>query len=198
MPYSYQWNTSPVQTTAVASGLAAGNYSVIITDGNGCIVNSGATITQPAGTLPDISLGSDYSSNFFPSANSENTIVYNISEIGGNPATGDTLRIILPAGYEVLFDENETTVNVGTNNYVLDNSRWKLLQTNSAFVSIILDPANNSTPGTLYCGESVRISVRLKRISSSRSIFTVSARLRRADGEANLSNNLNSIIFLAE
>lgn len=34
--YSYKWNTSPVQTSNIAVGLAAGTYSVIITDANGC------------------------------------------------------------------------------------------------------------------------------------------------------------------
>jgi hypothetical protein len=37
-PYSYTWNTSPVQTTDSATGLVAGNsYQVIVTDANGCI-----------------------------------------------------------------------------------------------------------------------------------------------------------------
>jgi hypothetical protein len=35
-PYSYLWNTTPVQTTATAIGLTSGNYSCIITDSNGC------------------------------------------------------------------------------------------------------------------------------------------------------------------
>lgn len=35
-PYTYAWNTSPVQMGPVATGLYAGNYTVTITDGNGC------------------------------------------------------------------------------------------------------------------------------------------------------------------
>lgn len=35
-PYSYSWNTSPVQTSSTATGLAPGNYSCTITDANGC------------------------------------------------------------------------------------------------------------------------------------------------------------------
>jgi len=31
-PYTYSWNTTPVQTTAIATGLAAGTYTVTITD----------------------------------------------------------------------------------------------------------------------------------------------------------------------
>ncbi|RKR11964.1 gliding motility-associated-like protein [Flavobacterium sp. 81] len=35
-PYTYSWNTNPVQTSATATNLLAGNYSVIITDSKGC------------------------------------------------------------------------------------------------------------------------------------------------------------------
>ncbi|GIV33020.1 MAG: hypothetical protein KatS3mg031_0555 [Chitinophagales bacterium] len=44
-PYSYQWNTSPVQTTPTASGLAPGNYSVTVTDSNGCIAFASVAVT---------------------------------------------------------------------------------------------------------------------------------------------------------
>jgi hypothetical protein len=37
-PYTYSWNTNPVQTTDSATGLVAGNfYQVIVTDANGCV-----------------------------------------------------------------------------------------------------------------------------------------------------------------
>ena len=45
--YSYSWNTIPVQTTATASGLAAGNYTVIVTDANLCSSIANVSITQP-------------------------------------------------------------------------------------------------------------------------------------------------------
>ncbi|MHA3789563.1 T9SS type A sorting domain-containing protein [Flavobacterium hauense] len=45
--YSYSWNTTPVQTAATASGLAAGSYTVTITDANGCTTTQMFTITQP-------------------------------------------------------------------------------------------------------------------------------------------------------
>jgi len=46
--YTYSWNTTPVQTTATASGLAAGVYTVTVTDANNIITTAQATITQPA------------------------------------------------------------------------------------------------------------------------------------------------------
>jgi gliding motility-associated-like protein len=46
-PYNYSWNTSPVKTTATATGLATGIYTVTITDAQGCIKQVQDTITQP-------------------------------------------------------------------------------------------------------------------------------------------------------
>ncbi|MGQ0827457.1 MAG: gliding motility-associated C-terminal domain-containing protein [Bacteroidota bacterium] len=45
--YTYSWNTSPVQTTVTATGLAAGTYSVTVTDNVGCIFITSVTVTQP-------------------------------------------------------------------------------------------------------------------------------------------------------
>lgn len=46
-PYNFLWNTTPVQTSATANNLSAGNYSVSITDANGCTSTQSVTITQP-------------------------------------------------------------------------------------------------------------------------------------------------------
>ncbi len=46
-PYTYLWSDG--QTTAIATGLTAGTYSVTVTDANGCTVTeSGITVGQPA------------------------------------------------------------------------------------------------------------------------------------------------------
>ena len=37
-PYTYRWTSKPVQTTATATGLTRGNYTVTVTDKNGCFV----------------------------------------------------------------------------------------------------------------------------------------------------------------
>jgi gliding motility-associated-like protein len=44
--YSYLWMPGG-QTTATASGLCAGSYTVTVTDANGCTIASTVTITQP-------------------------------------------------------------------------------------------------------------------------------------------------------
>lgn len=48
-PWSYAWNTVPIQTTPTASSLSPGTYLVTITDVNGCTsVASPVTINEPA------------------------------------------------------------------------------------------------------------------------------------------------------
>lgn len=42
--YTYSWNTSPVQTTATASGLCAGTYTVGVTDNTGCLQDTMITL----------------------------------------------------------------------------------------------------------------------------------------------------------
>jgi gliding motility-associated-like protein len=61
-PYTYSWNTTPVQTTATATGLAAGTYTVTVTDNNGCIKTATATIGQPT-VLSAVTNKSDASCN---------------------------------------------------------------------------------------------------------------------------------------
>ncbi|WP_152969720.1 S-layer family protein, partial [Pedobacter sp. Hv1] len=50
-PYSYSWNTVPVQNTATATGLVAGTYTVTVTDAGGNIGSRVVTITQPTVAL---------------------------------------------------------------------------------------------------------------------------------------------------
>lgn len=46
-PYTYSWSTSPtVQTTQTATGLCPGNYTLTVTDANGCNATTVATVVQ--------------------------------------------------------------------------------------------------------------------------------------------------------
>jgi gliding motility-associated-like protein len=46
-PYTYTWTTNPVQTTATAINLAAGTYTVNVTDNIGCKGDTVVTLTNP-------------------------------------------------------------------------------------------------------------------------------------------------------
>lgn len=45
-PYTYQWSNG--NTTASVSGVAAGSYSVTVTDQTGCVNNLSVSITEPS------------------------------------------------------------------------------------------------------------------------------------------------------
>jgi gliding motility-associated-like protein len=57
-PYSYSWNTNPVQVNATASGLAGGTYQVTVTDVNGCIALDSITL-DPATPVTAVVTGQD-------------------------------------------------------------------------------------------------------------------------------------------
>ena len=202
-PYTYVISGPTVNTTGATTGvftfLLAGTYTITSTDANGCTATTTATVGQPTGTAPDVSLGSDISGTLFATSGISKTIVYNVTEIAGNPAVGDTIRITNPSGFTINFNSSLAAATVGSTTYLLDNSRWKIDNSNPAFTSIILtDPLNASNPGTILCNQRLNVSVTITRNTTNISTFTLSARFRRANGELNLNNNLNSIIFTAE
>lgn len=54
-PYTYSWNTVPPQTTATATNLPAGNYTVTVFDANVCIIPASVQIAEPpAGACGDV------------------------------------------------------------------------------------------------------------------------------------------------
>jgi hypothetical protein len=202
-PYTYTITGPAVNTTGAASGiftgLAAGTYTITSKDANNCTATTTAIITQPTGTAPNISIGADITGSFFANSGISQTIVYNVSEIAGNPAVGDTIRITRVSGFTINFNTAVFSTIVGSTTYTLDNSNWKIDNSDPQFVSIILtNPSNPTGPGTLLCNQRVNVAVSITRNTTDVSTFTLSARLRKANGELNLANNLNSIILTAE
>ena len=51
-PYTYSWNDANNQTTATATNLAAGTYTVTVTDASGCIASQNFTLSQPIPVVP--------------------------------------------------------------------------------------------------------------------------------------------------
>lgn len=55
-PYNYLWSTTPVQqTTSTATGLCAGNYSVTVTDVNGCSDTHSDSVSQSPPVVVSVS-----------------------------------------------------------------------------------------------------------------------------------------------
>ncbi|HNY63124.1 MAG TPA: HYR domain-containing protein [Bacteroidales bacterium] len=50
-PYTYAWSHNPLLNNRTATGLAAGTYTVTITDANGCETTAEVTINEPATPL---------------------------------------------------------------------------------------------------------------------------------------------------
>ncbi|HMG16574.1 MAG TPA: hypothetical protein VK590_14050, partial [Saprospiraceae bacterium] len=51
VPYSYKWNTNPVQTTQTISNLNPGTYTVTVTDAQLCTEECSVVMPQPVGCL---------------------------------------------------------------------------------------------------------------------------------------------------
>ncbi len=88
-PYEYLWSDG--QTTATASGLSAGTYTVTITDDNGCETECEVTIGEPEELTCEITESSDVSC--FEGSDGEATV----------EASGGT------APYEYLWSDGQTT-----------------------------------------------------------------------------------------
>ena len=59
--FQYSWNSTPNQTTATATGLTPGTYTVTVTDDNNCTATADIEITQTAGFTASISSFTDAS-----------------------------------------------------------------------------------------------------------------------------------------
>ena len=91
LPYSFDWNTNPVQTDDTASNLAAGTYTVIITDAHNCTSTSSGIVQAPPAMIVQSSVDSvDCNGSTLGSAAS-------IQVSGGTP------------GYTYLWSNNNTT-----------------------------------------------------------------------------------------
>ena len=75
--YTYNWNNS--QTGATATGLIAGNYTVTVTDGNGCKVTASAAVSGPSA-----SLASSYSQTNVLNCYNDATGAIDLSVSGGS------------------------------------------------------------------------------------------------------------------
>ena len=97
-PYTFKWSTSPQQTSATATGLLSGSYTVTITDANNCTNTATATVSSIGAPTANISSSSNV--NCFGGNNGTATVTatggttpytYAWSPSGGNAATANGL-----------------------------------------------------------------------------------------------------------
>jgi len=95
--YTYSWSPSG-GSGATANNLAAGNYTVTITDANGCSIQKNFTITQPAAALSAtqsqqnvLCYGNSTGSATVTASGGTGTYTYSWSPSGGSSATANNL-----------------------------------------------------------------------------------------------------------
>jgi Pectate lyase superfamily protein/MBG domain (YGX type)/SprB repeat len=108
--YTYSWNTSPVQTTIIATGLVAGNYTVTVTDANGCTFSPTAVVISEPTAVTSITASStspicELSSLNLASTPTSSTGGLTYSWAGPNTFTSTSASISI---------SNAQTVNAGT------------------------------------------------------------------------------------
>jgi gliding motility-associated-like protein len=106
-PYSFLWNTGAV--TEDISSVSAGNYSVTITDANGCTFIAAAQITQPAGALA-ATLSSLQSVSCYSGSNGSLNLVVNggtqpYSYIWNTGATSQNISGLQSGSYTVTITD---------------------------------------------------------------------------------------------
>ena len=114
LPYTYLWGAAAgSQTTAVATGLAAGTYPVTVIDANGCTATASVTLTEPTmvtvnivdnndGTATATAAGGTASYTYLWSNNQTTTTAtglsngttYNVTVTDANGCTGSGTVII--------------------------------------------------------------------------------------------------------
>ena len=116
-PYTYSWNTTPPQTTATATGLAPGTYTVIVDDAGACtppitqtvtVVNGSTTITPVFTQVAPICAGTSFtlpstSNNgvigiWTPAIDNSTTSTYTFTPNAGQCANSATMTVtVTPA-----------------------------------------------------------------------------------------------------
>jgi gliding motility-associated-like protein len=107
-PYTYLWSTQPAQTTASASNLFAGAYSVTVTDAANCSTTAAATLAQPAEIVVETEATS---SKCFNTATGQVVITVTggdqpyIYELNGIAQASDTFTSLNAGDYVVLVSD---------------------------------------------------------------------------------------------
>jgi gliding motility-associated-like protein len=114
-PYTYLWSNGV--TTATASSLTAGNYTVAITDSRGCIINRAVTISQPTALTGSIA-ATQVSCNGSANGSAIATITGGASPLSflwSNAATSPSISNLSPGTYTLtVTDANGCTLSLSS------------------------------------------------------------------------------------
>ncbi len=117
-PYSYQWNTTPPLTSAMATGLAAGTWQVVVQDANGCSTNASAILTAPsplattATLVPALCHGAANGAIDLETTGGTEPYNWSWTGPGGYTASTQSITSIAAGGYSlVVTDANGCVLN---------------------------------------------------------------------------------------
>jgi gliding motility-associated-like protein len=142
--YTYSWNSSPIQTTQAATGLASGNYSVIVTDANGC--SQTQTVTVNSNNVLSTTV-----------ASTQTGCSVNNGTATATPANGT-------APFTYLWSNGQTTsaaVALGAGNYsvtVTDATGCSQTQTVSVTQTPGIPATASANPTSIIAGDSTLLS----------------------------------------
>ncbi len=146
-PFNYLWNDANAQTNDTASNLANGQFTVSVTDGNGCLSIANTTVSAFY-DAPIISLGADVSTcdgNEVILTPGGGFVAYNWS----NGATATDISPVNSGNYAVTV----TDVNACSNN-------------DEVIVTFVAPPAVDLGADTLVCLDDATVSIVLEATES--------------------------------
>jgi YD repeat-containing protein len=116
-PYTYTWNTQPVQNTAIASNLSAGTYTVNVSDATGCLQNSTMSVASGAGlAVPSFTYSTSGNVVTFSNSSSNATAyTWNFGNGTNSTATNPSATYSTSGNYTVCLSANNSTC--GSQNY---------------------------------------------------------------------------------
>lgn len=131
-PYTYSWNTSPVQITTTASGLCAGTYTVTVTDST--LVTTTETVIIGAPSAPSITANG---ATLTATAGTSYQWYLNNTIISG--ATGMTYTVSQNGNYTVVVTTSGCTDTSSSFSYTTGITEVAAI----ANISVYPNPANN-------------------------------------------------------
>jgi len=147
-PFSYSWNSIPIQNNPSAVFLPAGNYNVVVTDYNGCSDTTTVTITQP--TAVPVSI------------NSVGSTVCQGSSINLSASGANTYSWAPPIWLNTSLGQNVVSTPSASISYILTGTDINgCSNTDTISLSIIQSLSLGMSPPnpTVCVGESVSVNV---------------------------------------
>ncbi|MFZ4401936.1 MAG: T9SS type A sorting domain-containing protein [Bacteroidales bacterium] len=160
--YNYTWNTTPPQTSATATGLPVGTYTVTVTDHNGCTASSNTSVTQPVGTLTAnagtdaVICGNDSVSYQLSGTAANSTSVHWTTSGTGSFSNADILNpVYTPSAADILDVQIQLTLTASCNSTCLPVTDYMVLTINpvpvitNCFISDTICEGSSTQIGTL-------------------------------------------------